>query len=609
MNFFVTFLFVLSTFLPVQHVIAASEPTYNQAILNIGKPIPPEAVVTPQVGDIAPWNFTIKFQNAVSSVFKDIETKSYQDKHTIYTPNFGPESDMFERAGVRLTNRSIQERFLRLITYTQHMTSNHTQCYYDEANGTEHHPDRNIFKAPAMHLSPLRNGVWMLAAMMSTWSLPMKLYNFFENLVDEKVTAENGLKCGTTTDNVTKMGFYEAGTGEQFYDKESHPQAQWTPPDFCPPGVIQEYLKCLAEQAICSAATKAKSKDNTCDVKNCSLQCSDSAHTVYSTNTTSLSTPDDTTDKIGYLGEKKRGITYTQYPEGFAFNKVHAVTDQSHVNELSVSHSEITGPAPFAYVARVKEHIAAFYCTFTPYSKRDPERPCPSPQAASDYAGIRNEVDAVEDREPAQCSDGGKPLGGGVSKTGLDKAITEAAAKTSLPACLFQGIAFIEGATAEMEKTSCVPNQCGAAGPFQISVGQDSCGSNTCDSCGPSWKGRACNDETAAIKNAMGILGKSGDPKKYACDVGVAAVAAGLIAQGKAKGFNVPFNPALANSPTAQKNSIITAADAYYGVTTPIARLGNLSYGEYVYSKCDPSYTNHVEHTFPYGTPIQSSQL
>ena len=144
-----------------------------------------------------------------------------------------------------------------------------------------------------------------------------------------------------------------------------------------------------------------------------------------------------------------------------------------------------------------------------------------------------------------------------------------------------------------MPKPAGVPNPRGAARSFQISVGKDPCGKKTCDECGPNWKGKACNDESWALKKAGGTVAD-------ACNLTIAAKASAAIVDGKANGFGVPFTHSSSSSIASQKRTIITAADAYYGVTSPIDRLGGLSYGEYVYKTCDPSYTTHVEHGFPY---------
>ncbi len=567
-------------------------PTYQKSILNEGMTPPPEAVVTPQVAGIAPWGYKIQFMNAVSSVLKEVEGVSHQQKYTIKTPNLGPEAYQIEEAGVRLTPKEIQDSNLRLITYLQNLTANHTQCFYDEENGFEHHPDVGIFKAAALRWHYARGGSKILQSTISTGQLPLEGYDLFNTLPDEKVTPDNGLACYTQHEGKF-TGLYELSTGDEEYDGASHPPATWTPDLFCPNETLK-YLECLAEQARCNAATRAKNKNNDCSADYCSLVCSGDAHTVYSTNLPGAMKEKDITDNIGYLQPgNPQGYTYTQFDDAFNFNKEHGINEQGQTNELMIFSGDIlTEKSVYAELARIKEHIHAFQCVLLPKEAQDPNVPCPTPEPEQSLAGIRNEADAVEDREPAQCS-AGKPISNAVSRGGLDAAITEAAAWAKIPACVLRGIAFIEGATIEMEKPACIPNQCGAAGPFQISIGQDTCGKKTCDECGPNWKGRACNDESWALKKAGGTVAD-------ACNIKIAAKAAAAIVDGKANGFGVPFTHNTSSSIASQKRTIITAADAYYGVTSPIERLGGLSYGEYVYKTCDPSYTSHVEHGFPY---------
>lgn len=220
------------------------------------------------------------------------------------------------------------------------------------------------------------------------------------------------------------------------------------------------------------------------------------------------------------------------------------------------------------------------------------------PSLGANDPGTRNSKDGKQG--PLQCTNK-KPIGAGSGKSAnLSTAIAGAAAWAGIPGCVLSGVADIEGASEEMAQGSCVPNQCGAAGPFQVSVGVDSCGNKTCDSCGSGWGGRACNDESWALKLAGGSAAS-------ACDVGVAAKAAAAVVMGKAKGFKVPFAAGQTTfdpNNAQQKKTIITAADAYYGVPTSIPRLGNLSYGEYVYQTCLKSQNSsatysHRDHRFP----------
>ncbi|MEN9524040.1 MAG: hypothetical protein RL536_109, partial [Candidatus Parcubacteria bacterium] len=284
-------------------VVEEQGPTYQKSILNEGMTPPPDAVVTPQVAGIAPWGYKIKFINAVSSVLKEVEGVSHQQKHTIKTANLGPEAYQIQEAGVRLTPKEIQDSSLHLITYLQNLTANHTQCFYDEENGFEHHPDVGIFKAAALRWNYARGGAKLLQSTISTGKLPLEGYDLFNTLPDEKVTAENGLAC-YTQDKGKPTGLFDLNTGEEEYDGANGPPATWTPDQFCPNETLK-YLECMARN-------KGREKDDP-EWENCDLVCSGDAHTVYSTNLPGAMKEKDITDNIGYLTPgDPQGYTYTQ---------------------------------------------------------------------------------------------------------------------------------------------------------------------------------------------------------------------------------------------------------------------------------------------------------
>ena len=147
-------------------------------------------------------------------------------------------------------------------------------------------------------------------------------------------------------------------------------------------------------------------------------------------------------------------------------------------------------------------------------------------------------------------------------------------ASNLVPSCVLEGVAKIEGAYDG--GAPCKNNECGAYGPFQITTGQctSQCGASSCP-------------------NAAKALGVT---KDQLCDFGTAAAAAARLLVGKSKYFGYTLSTA---DPKTQRDAIIIAGDSYYGITKPIARLGGLSYGEWVYAHCDPNYTTHVDHSFP----------
>ena len=85
------------------------------------------------------------------------------------------------------------------------------------------------------------------------------------------------------------------------------------------------------------------------------------------------------------------------------------------------------------------------------------------------------------------------------------------------------------------------------------------------------------------------------------CNWDTAANQAASILIGKSKYFGYNLTSA---DPKTQRDAIIIAGDSYNGTTKTISRLTSstgqpLTYGEWVYAHCDPSYTTHVDHSFP----------
>lgn len=158
------------------------------------------------------------------------------------------------------------------------------------------------------------------------------------------------------------------------------------------------------------------------------------------------------------------------------------------------------------------------------------------------------------------------------------------AAKDKIPACVLEGVKFIESGPEWIGGNSCIINQCSAAGPFQITVGVDGNGDPNCRGCGPSWAdgSRTCPDGWPDNWPTTPT-----DPSP--CDLQLSANQAVQILIDKSAYFaSKPLNAT--DSIQSQRDAIMLAADAYWGVTAPVARLGGCTYGEYVYKHCDPSY-------------------
>ena len=156
----------------------------------------------------------------------------------------------------------------------------------------------------------------------------------------------------------------------------------------------------------------------------------------------------------------------------------------------------------------------------------------------------------------------------------IQTAINQAASDVGIPACVLEGVGIIEGAynwtPDDPRIAQCKPNQCSAAGPFQISTGKDASGDRFCSQCSAWTRAYGCPNVWA---------GRSGNP----CDF----VLSSKVAAQKLKNDG-PLNNT--QSVQEQKNQIINAGYHYYGSNGRIPRLDNCSYGQYVYKHCDPSY-------------------
>jgi hypothetical protein len=200
------------------------------------------------------------------------------------------------------------------------------------------------------------------------------------------------------------------------------------------------------------------------------------------------------------------------------------------------------------------------------------------------------------------------------TSTPLAAAITEAASWARVNPCILQGVANIEGATTEIASSQCVPNQCSAAGPFQITTGftlkgtGNQCSKGDCTGCGSL---KTCPNAVGILNQFKSLTDKFGS-NLNPCDTRVAAHMSAALLVGKSNYFGQSIqgdisDPAGDISDPAVQQAIITAGDSYYGVPTALTRPGawqGLSYGEYLLSQCVPGVV-HKEHTMPTVTPQQ----
>lgn len=181
-----------------------------------------------------------------------------------------------------------------------------------------------------------------------------------------------------------------------------------------------------------------------------------------------------------------------------------------------------------------------------------------------------------------QCT----PQGGtGQSSGNIVQAVQAGAAKAGIPLCVLDGVAKIEGAYAG---GACTPNQCGAMGPFQLTVGYTYAENNgqcvkdsSCSQCGGV---SSCPNAIADyLQGVAQTLGHQVDP----CNANDAAYAAASMLKGKAAYFNTNLSGSNSNVSIANEallTAIIYAGNSYYGSSEPFTSGSNIvpgcSYGE-----------------------------
>lgn len=70
---------------------------------------------------------------------------------------------------------------------------------------------------------------------------------------------------------------------------------------------------------------------------------------------------------------------------------------------------------------------------------------------------------------------------------------------------------------------------------------------------------------------------------KNACNFTIAAERAAQILKEKAAAYGYTLTNA---NPSSQRDAILAAGKGYYGSDAPVGRLGNVSYGQYLYNHC-----------------------
>lgn len=188
----------------------------------------------------------------------------------------------------------------------------------------------------------------------------------------------------------------------------------------------------------------------------------------------------------------------------------------------------------------------------------------------------------------------------------IQEAIAQAATEGNVPACVLESVKYIETGTQSDFSGQCRINECSATGPFQITVGVVDDGRGGWTSyCGTCGGGKQCPDGWESVSRWPE------DPSVVnPCDIPTAAKHAVTMLQAKAAYWTDYFFgnaqslvPASnADELSAQQDAIIVSGNSYYGSGKAIDRLGECSYGEFVYKHCNASYscTGEGKYLFPH---------
>lgn len=271
--------------------------------------------------------------------------------------------------------------------------------------------------------------------------------------------------------------------------------------------------------------------------------------------------------------------------------------------DLAFSNQSAKTQTAFSFANRLEKGFTYTYCILTPRSKqRDAEffpngecdqdwsrkKPPPDQQSPpiSNFAlGSNTSTNGVPPTLGQSGSGSDRRPDGTIRNAYMENIIKQAADDAQIPACVLEAVGMIEGAYnwGQADSTNnpaqCVPNRCGAAGPFQITIGHNGDNSDCAKSC----------PEATYCPNTWG--NRLGTP----CDITNAAKAAAEILIAKStytsKRCGLDKVPTLSNTnPSSQESSIRRAACGYYGSNSPQSSLvyngKQISYADFVVEHC-----------------------
>lgn len=268
---------------------------------------------------------------------------------------------------------------------------------------------------------------------------------------------------------------------------------------------------------------------------------------------------------------KPVGALPTFVPASFVFGNEHGkVLGQKIKQTIGSNANDLSADINFKYAKNLENYIDFTNCAISPGAL----------QKNLDHSCNFSENDVTSDRP----LDGGTDPNFSGASLGSDYSTLT---NGKIPACVLEAVKYIETGTNTNFSGSCTVNACSAAGPFQVTTGAAPApggGWDThCKQCGASWAdgSRTCPD------GWPGNWPQTASDPSPCSDVSAAADRAVEMLQEKARIRCETLDNKPANE---QREAIITAGDSYYGSSENIPRLGNCSYGEFVYKHCDGSY-------------------
>lgn len=331
------------------------DPKFLPEIINTDSLVkPPPARVTPRAAGIAPYGIKQDFGSWLVSKIFSLSGTSNQEQLTINTVSDVREGNMLETWMVRIMSHIVQKNFLKLITYEQHLSANHVQCFYDEDGGEDHRPDREIFNPPAFGQHRIRGAAKVLQSQfVPSVQLPTDQLNLFLTEPNQLVTPQNGLSCGTQLEGTPIRGLGPYNDVFEYYDSDT---VQQSADRMCSDAQIAESQACV------QANSNLKPGE---EPEDCSLTCSDNAHLVYSTY---ISGSVDTRKRLWRSDDgEKKGATYKFIPASFNLEKEHGVGTQDHeITLLRLFTGGATSQkAIYPDEAGLQEHMDALKCAIT----------------------------------------------------------------------------------------------------------------------------------------------------------------------------------------------------------------------------------------------------